>query len=149
MIIPVLSRLKTKSIISLGEHEEKRVTKIGSCTVYSWLPPRERSKFMANAKLVIFSGGHNTCFEVIKHVKPSICVPTQPEQLANAKKMQDLNCSIIARNKAQLLQAIREMEKHIDFYKKNVQKINQYCSRFKGVDTAVKIIEEVAQKFGK
>jgi UDP-N-acetylglucosamine--N-acetylmuramyl-(pentapeptide) pyrophosphoryl-undecaprenol N-acetylglucosamine transferase len=149
IIIPVLSRLKTKSIISLGEHGKRKVAKIGSCTVYSWLPPHERGEFMANAKLVIFSGGHNTCFEVIKHAKPSICVPTQPEQLANAKKMQDLNCSIIARNKAQLLQAIREMEKHIDFYKKNVQKINQYCSRFKGVDTAVKIIEEVAQKFGK
>jgi len=149
MIIPVLSRLKTESIISLGEHGERKVTKIGNCTVYSWLPPHKRSEFMANAKLVIFSGGHNTCFEVIKYTKPSICVPTQPEQLANAKKMQDLNCSIIARNKAQLLQAIREMEKHVDFYRKNVRKINRYSSRFKGVDTAVKIIEEVAQKFGK
>jgi len=147
MIIPVLSRLKTKSIISLGEHEAEKVAKIGSCTIYSWLSPHERSEFMANAKLVIFSGGHNTCFEVIKHAKPSICIPTQPEQVANAKKMQDLNCSITARNKAQLLQAVREMEKHIDFYKKNVQKINQYCSRFKGVDTAVKIIEDVAHKF--
>lgn len=146
VIIPVLSRLETESIVSLGEYGEKRVAKVGSCTIYTWLSPRERSNFMANAKLVIFSGGHNTCFEVIKYAKPSICIPTQPEQLANAKKLQDMCCSVIVKNKDKLAQAIREMEKSIDFYKKNVQRLNRYASKFKGVDRAVEIIEKVAQE---
>ncbi|MEM2337265.1 MAG: glycosyltransferase [Candidatus Bathyarchaeia archaeon] len=145
IIIPVLSCLRTKSIVSLGEHGEKRMAKIGNCVVYTWLSPQERNEFMANAKLVIFSGGHNTCFEVVKYAKPSICIPTQLEQFANAKKLQDMHCSIIAKNESQLAQAIGGMEKNIDIYKKNVQRLNQYASKFKGVDRAVNIIEKVAQ----
>lgn len=146
VVIPILSRLKTESIVSLGEHGEKRVAKVGDCTVYTWLSPQERSEFMANAKLVIFSGGHNTCFEVVKYAKPSICIPTQPEQFANAKKLQDMSCSLIAKDKDQLVQAVREIEKNIDLFKKNVQKLNQYASKFRGVDRAVEIIEKVAQE---
>lgn len=146
VIIPVLSRLSTESIVSLGEHGEKRVTKVGNCTVYTWLSPQERSYFMANAKLVIFSGGHNTCFEVVKYAKPSICIPTQPEQFANAKKLQNMHCSIIARNNDQLEQAVCEIEKNIDFYKKNVQMLNWYASKFRGADIAVEMIEKVAQE---
>lgn len=145
VIIPVLSSLKAKSIVSLGEQGEKRAITIGNCTVYTWLFPEERSRCMANAKLVIFSGGHNTCFEVIKYMKPSICLPTQPEQLANAKKMQEMGCSIVAHKKKQVARAIREIEENLDAYKKNVQRLNQYASGFKGVDRAVEIIERVAQ----
>ena len=63
---------------------------------------------MRNAKFVIFSGGHATCFETIKYSKPSICIPTQPEQLGNAAKLQDLNCSITVKNKSQLQKAVDE-----------------------------------------
>lgn len=146
MVIPVLSSLKTKCIISLGEHGDKNVKKIGNCTIYSWLSQRERREHMAKAKLVIFSGGHTTCFETIKHVKPSICIPTQPEQWANAKKMQDLGCSIIVKNKEQLRQAIGEVEERKDFYKRNVQRLNQYSNKFKGVEKAVEIIEKIARQ---
>jgi uncharacterized protein (TIGR00661 family) len=142
IVIPVLSEMKTKSIVSLGEQGKKISTKIGNCTIHTWLSPQERQEFMANAKLIIFSGGHTTCFETIKHVKPSICIPTQPEQRANAKKMQDMKCSIIAENRTQLVQAIREMEKKIEFYKFNVQKLNQYSNKFKGIEKTVEIIEE-------
>ncbi|MEM1589100.1 MAG: glycosyltransferase [Candidatus Bathyarchaeia archaeon] len=144
IIIPVLSRLKTRSMVSLGEQGEKRVAKIGNCMVYTWLSPEERGKCMANAKVVIFSGGHSTCFEVVKYVKPSICIPTQPEQLANAKKMQAMQCSVIVHSKEQLTQAIREIEGNIDFYKKNVRRLNIYANKFKGVDRAVEIIENAA-----
>ena len=57
---------------------------------------------MKNSKMVIFSGGHITAFETIKYVKPSICVPTQPEQMGNAAKLQELGCSIVARSREQL-----------------------------------------------
>lgn len=145
IVIPVLSLLKTKSIVSLGEHGEKNAKKIGNCTIHSWLSQQERREYMAKAKLVIFSGGHTTCFETIKHIKPSICIPTQPEQVANAKKMQDLGCSIIVENKEQLRQAIKEVEEKKDFYKSNVQRLNQYSNKFKGVEKAVEIIEEAAK----
>ena len=146
VIIPVLSRLETKSVVSLGEYGERKVVKAGNCTIYTWLSSQERSNFMANAKLVIFSGGHNTCLEVVKYAKPSICIPTQPEQFANAKKLQDMWCSIIAKNKDQLMQAIREMEKDIDVYRRNVQKLSRYASKFRGADKTVEIIEEVAHE---
>ncbi|MEM2936970.1 MAG: glycosyltransferase [Candidatus Bathyarchaeia archaeon] len=144
IVIPVLSELKTKSIVSLGEQGKKISAKIGNCTIHTWLSPQERQECMANSKLIIFSGGHTTCFETIKHIKPSICIPTQPEQRANAKKMQDMKCSIIAENRTQLMQAIHEMENKIAFYKRNVQKLNQYSNKFKGVEKAVEIIEEAA-----
>lgn len=145
IVIPVLSLLKTKSIVSLGEHGEKNVKKVGNCIIYGWLSQQERHEYMSKAKLVIFSGGHTTCFETIKHAKPSICIPTQPEQFANAKKMQDLGCSIIVRNKEQLRKAILEMEERKDFYKSNVQRLNQYSNKFKGIEKAVEIIEEIAK----
>ncbi|MEM2420069.1 MAG: glycosyltransferase [Candidatus Bathyarchaeia archaeon] len=146
VILPVLSRLETESIISLGEHGEKKMVKIGNCTVYTWLSPQERSNFMANAKMVIFSGGQNTCLEVIKYAKPSICIPVQPEHFANARKMQKMRCSIIAKNEDELMRAIREMEKTIDVYRKNVQRLSKCASMFRGVDRAAEIIEEVARE---
>ena len=96
---------------------------------------------MQNAKFVIFSGGHATCFETIKYRKPSICIPTQPEQLGNAAKLQDLNCSITVKNSKELQKAVQKMEKKIDYYGKKVQTINEFSNRFRGLDRAVSIVE--------
>jgi UDP:flavonoid glycosyltransferase YjiC (YdhE family) len=79
-------------------------------------------------------------------MKPSICIPTQPEQLANAKKMQDMGCSLVVENCDQLVQAISEMKMNIDVYKRNVRRLNHHASKFKGVNNAVKIIEKVAHE---
>lgn len=146
IIIPVLSKFNEKSIVSLGETGKRTSTKIGNCTIYTWLTPQERHEYMANSKLVIFSGGHNTCFEVIKYVKPSICIPTQPEQMGNAKKMQDLNCSIVVENKGQLKKAIQEIENRKEFYKSSVRKVNKYSNKFMGLEKTVKIIEDIARR---
>ena len=83
-LIPVLEKLKTKCIISLGTPGKKVSAKIGNCELHAWLSAEERQEAMRNAKFVIFSGGHATCFEAIKYSKPSICIPTQPEQQGNA-----------------------------------------------------------------
>jgi UDP:flavonoid glycosyltransferase YjiC (YdhE family) len=99
---------------------------------------------MRNAKIVIFSGGHGTCFEVIKYRKPSICIPTQPEQMANAKKLQELNCSLTAENEAQLKRALSGIEEKTQFYKNNVTKINEISSRLNGIERAVDVIENSA-----
>ena len=140
-LIPVLKKLKTKCIISLGTPGKKATTKIGNCELHTWLSTEERQEAMKNAKFVIFSGGHATCFETIKYGKPSICIPTQPEQLGNAAKLQDLNCSITAKNRKELEKAVEKMENEKETYNKNVAALNEFSNRFKGLDRAVSIVE--------
>lgn len=140
-LIPVLEKLKTKCIISLGTPGKKTSTKIGNCELHSWLSTEERAQAMKNAKFVIFSGGHATCFETIKYGKPSICLPTQPEQLANAVKLQDLNCSITVKNKKELEKAIAEIETKKETYNRNVATLSEFSNRFKGLDRTVSIVE--------
>jgi len=141
MVIPILSSSKSESIVSLGQPGNKSKKKIGNCEVHGWLTLKQREECMKNAKAIIFSGGHGTCFEVIKHRKPSICIPTQPEQMANAKKLDELRCSIYVENKAQLKSAIEEIETRKELYKSNVEVLHKYSSRFKGLDRAVSVIE--------
>ncbi len=140
-LIPVLEKLKTKCIISLGTPGKRVSTKIGNCELHTWLTPQEREKAMKNAKFVIFSGGHATCFETIKYAKPSICIPTQPEQLGNAAKLQDLNCSITVKNKKELKKAVQKLENEKEAYNKNMAELNEFSNKFNGLDRAVSIIE--------
>jgi uncharacterized protein (TIGR00661 family) len=140
-LLPILSKSKSKSIITLGTPGEKATAKIGNCELHTWLSTEERMEAMKNAKFVIFSGGHATCFESIKYGKPSICIPTQPEQLGNAAKLQDLNCSITAKNTGQLEKAIGKIEAEIDFYNGNVLALREFSNRFHGLDRAVEIVE--------
>ncbi len=140
-LLPVLKKFKTKCIISLGTPGKKIKTEKGNCELHSWLSPEERQNAMKNAKYVIFSGGHATCFETIKYGKPTICIPTQPEQLGNAAKLQDMKCSITAKNQKALEKAIEKIEEEIDVYTSNVTVLSKFSSRFKGLDKAVSIVE--------
>jgi UDP-N-acetylglucosamine--N-acetylmuramyl-(pentapeptide) pyrophosphoryl-undecaprenol N-acetylglucosamine transferase len=144
-IIPVLKNLEIKSIISLGVPGKKIHSKIGNCEIHNWLSQQERHEYMKNSKLIVFSGGHITCLETIKYVKPSICIPTQSEQMGNARKMQDLNCSIVVKNREQLRLAIQKIEKKKQFYKSNVKALNLYANKFKGLEKAVAIIEDLVK----
>lgn len=143
IVFPVLQELKTKSVISLGLPGKKTTIKIGNCEVHTWLSSSERQDCMKNAKFVIFSGGHNACFETVKYAKPSICIPTQPEQLANARKLQDLGCSITVKNQKELVQAIKRIENEQDHFNKNMNTLNKFSSKKKGLDRAVEIIENL------
>jgi len=142
-LLPVLEKLKTKCIISLGTPGRKASAKIGNCEIHTWLSPEEREQAIRNAKFVIFSGGHATCFETIKYAKPSICIPTQPEQLGNAAKLQDLNCSITAKNQKQLEKAVEKMEEQKIDYERNVEALNQFSNRYNGLNRAASIIENL------
>ena len=143
MLIPTFEALGVKGVISLGVPGEKKNGKRNGCSVYSWLTEQERQECMKNASIVIFSGGHITCFETIKYAKPSICIPTQPEQLANAAKLQDLHCSITVKNRQQLTKAIKEIEANYSTYKKNAEHLNTISNKHAGVNRAVEIIEEI------
>ena len=144
-VIPVLSRLNTKSIVSLGEPQNMAMAKRGNCEIHGWLNKEQRYVAMRNAKIVIFSAGHGTCFEVIKHIKPSVCVPTQPEQMANAKKLQKLGCAITVENQARLESAIAEIERKSRDYRVNLKRVCRYSARLKGLDIAVDAIESFSR----
>jgi UDP-N-acetylglucosamine--N-acetylmuramyl-(pentapeptide) pyrophosphoryl-undecaprenol N-acetylglucosamine transferase len=145
MILPVLKELKVKSVVSLGLPGEKKTAQIGNCVVHTWLSAQERQECMQNARLIVFSGGHITCLETIKYVKPSICVPTQPEQLGNAVKLQNLGCSIIARSSKQLELAVQRIEEKKQLFKIKVEALNRFSNSFKGLDRAVEIIENIVK----
>jgi len=142
-IIPTLTHLESKSIVSLGEPGNPHVKKIGNCEIHGWLSTEKRKKFLREAKMIIFSGGHGTCFEVIKHRKPSICIPTQPEQMGNAKKLQELKCALSAENEKQFASALMEMEANIEPYNRNVEELRKYSSKFVGLNRAIKAIEDI------
>ncbi len=143
-IIPVLRSLEIKSIVSLGEPSKKTTKKLRNCEIHTWLSQEERHEYMKNAKLIVFSGGHATCFETIKYIKPSVCIPTQAEQMGNAKKMQQLKCSVVVKNKEQLKLAIQEIENEKHFYRANLEMLSQRSNRFSGIDQAVNIIEDLS-----
>lgn len=143
MLLPAFEELGLEGIISLGIPGEQKVVNRGKCKVYSWLPESERREAMRNASIVIFSGGHITCFETIKYAKPSICIPTQPEQLANAAKLQDLGCSIVAENKNELLRAIREIRMNYKKYKQRIETLNCASNMTNGLKRAVEIVEDL------
>lgn len=145
MLIPALANIPQKSIVSLGKPGKKETARIGNCTINTWLSPEEREDCMKNASAVIFSGGHITCFETIKYAKPSIIIPTQPEQLGNGMKLQFLNCSIVARTKTQLGNALNKISKEHNIYRKNAEKLNKVSRNFRGLDRAVEIINTVLQ----
>jgi UDP-N-acetylglucosamine--N-acetylmuramyl-(pentapeptide) pyrophosphoryl-undecaprenol N-acetylglucosamine transferase len=141
MILPVLEELEIKSLLTLGTPNKKINTKKGKCQIYAWLSTQERENAMKNAKMIIFSGGHMSCFETVKYAKPSICIPTQPEQKGNAAKLQKLNCSISVKNKHELKVAVRKIEEESTNFKQSVKILNNVSNKFKGLDRAVEIIE--------
>jgi uncharacterized protein (TIGR00661 family) len=143
ILLPILEKTNTKCTISLGTPGNKIKTKIGNCELYTWLSPQERNDAMKNARFVIFSGGHTTCFETIKYGKPTICIPTQPEQFGNAAKLEKMKCSITAKNQKTLEMAIEKMENKLDEYNKNVTLLREFTNKFNGLDTAVTIVESL------
>ncbi|MCW4009823.1 MAG: hypothetical protein NWF05_04295 [Candidatus Bathyarchaeota archaeon] len=143
MLAPVFTERGVKSIISLGVPGERKTVKVGNCEIHSWLSAQERAEAMRNASIVVFSGGHITCFETVKYAKPSICIPTQPEQLANAAKLADMRCSIVAKNRNQLADAVREIEENRETYSANMEALNEASNKTNGLSRAAEIIEEV------
>jgi UDP-N-acetylglucosamine--N-acetylmuramyl-(pentapeptide) pyrophosphoryl-undecaprenol N-acetylglucosamine transferase len=144
MLIPAFEELKLKSVVSLGIVGERKRWQTANCTVHSWLSTEERQEYMRNAKLVVISGGHITCFETVKFAKPTVCVPTQPEQLANGMKLQNMHCSIVARDKAQLKVALRTVEEKLSSFRSSAEKLNEVSNRYSGLDRAAEVIEETA-----
>ena len=143
LIVPVLRDLAIRSIVSLGIKDRKEIARKKDIEIHPWLSLEKRMDFMKNAKIIVFSGGHGTCFETIKYEKPSICIPTQPEQTGNAVKLQKLNCSILVRNKIELRKAFETIESESGMYNKRIRELNNKSRQFNGIAQTVKIIESL------
>ena len=143
MIAPVFSQVSSKCVVSLGQPGTRVVKRLGNCEIHNWLTGEERNLMMKNAETVVFSGSHGTCFEVIKHMKPSVCIPTQPEQMAYARKLEELKCSKMVTNGHALKSALMEIEEKRESFKAHLRKLNDYSSQFNGLDNAVKVIESI------
>jgi UDP-N-acetylglucosamine--N-acetylmuramyl-(pentapeptide) pyrophosphoryl-undecaprenol N-acetylglucosamine transferase len=142
VLLPVLQELNVPCVLSLGVPGEKKTGRFGNCHVHNWLSTTQRADCMRDASVVVFSGGHITCFETVKYAKPSICIPTQPEQEANAAKLQDMQCSILAKNRRQLRDALRSIEQNYAAYKRNMERLNDASNKHDGLKRAVEIVEE-------
>jgi UDP-N-acetylglucosamine--N-acetylmuramyl-(pentapeptide) pyrophosphoryl-undecaprenol N-acetylglucosamine transferase len=140
-LLPILEVTNAEAIISLGTPGKKVSAKIGNCELHTWLSTQERAECMRNAKYVIFSGGHITCFETVKYAKPSICIPTQPEQAGNAAKLENLNCSIKVKNQKELTKAVERMDKDYASFSRSMLALNKFSNKFRGLDRAVAIVE--------
>jgi uncharacterized protein (TIGR00661 family) len=125
----------------LGTPDKNVTAKKGNCHIHSWLSTQEREEALKNAKLIVFSGGHRTCFETVKYAKPSICIPTQPEQMGNAAKLQKLNCSISVKSTKELRAAVQKIEEENKLFTKSIKALNVFSNKFKGLDRATEIIE--------
>ncbi len=66
--------------------------------------------------------------------------------MANARKLDELKCSIYVENKGQLKSAIEEIEAKKRFYRSNVEKIYEYSSKFEGLHRSVTVIENALQR---
>ncbi len=70
-------------------------------------------------------------------------MPTQPEQMGNAKKMQELKCSVYLENSKQIRPAIAEVDENRDTYKYNVKALSEHSRRFNGLERASDAIESI------
>jgi len=74
-----------------------------------------------------------------------VCVPTQPEQLGNSIKLQQLGCSLVAKNKTQVESAIVEIENEQSIFRENVEKLNRFSNKFNGLNRTTEIIGTILQ----
>jgi UDP-N-acetylglucosamine--N-acetylmuramyl-(pentapeptide) pyrophosphoryl-undecaprenol N-acetylglucosamine transferase len=142
-IVPALQELGVKAVVSLGVVGLHKTAQSKNLTVHTWLSTEERQEAMRDAEVVVISGGHGTCFETVKYGKPMVCVPTQPEQLANAMKLQNLACAIVAKGKQQVKVALRTVEANLSKFRSRVEQLDEVSNRYDGLKRAVEIIESV------
>jgi hypothetical protein len=65
--------------------------------------------------------------------------------MGNARKMQDLNCSIVAKDSGQLGRAVQKIAAEKELYKSNVETLRQYSRKFEGLENAAAVIENAAK----
>jgi len=138
--LPELYDFGCEVVASLGD-EKRSATQRGSVAKHGWLNSDERIRCMRDASIIIHSASHNTSMETLSYGKPSVCIPTQPEQRGNAKKLELLGCAVVVEDPKRLKDAIRKIGDDYDFYRSHAEKIGRMVNSADGVARTVEIIE--------
>ncbi|NWG11638.1 hypothetical protein HXY33_07865 [Candidatus Bathyarchaeota archaeon] len=136
-------------VISLGyPSTDDKPTHHGNVTIYKWLP--NRFEYLKASDLVISRAGHGTLTQCMCYGKPMILIPTpsHTEQLINAKQAKNLGIAEIIQQekltREKLLTTIQHVLKSQIF--KRAEEVQQEALKHSGLENAVKIINEVAEK---
>ncbi|MEA2089458.1 MAG: glycosyltransferase [Thermoproteota archaeon] len=119
-----------------------------SLTVYNWIP--NRFEYLKASDLVIARAGHGTLAQCICYGKPMILIPTpsHTEQLNNAAKAVELGIAkVVAQEKLSALTLLEAVQKMLEGkqFQKRTEQIQREVLGLRGLETAVKIIMEIAE----
>jgi UDP:flavonoid glycosyltransferase YjiC (YdhE family) len=116
--------------------------------IYKWIP--NRFEYLKACDLVISRAGHGTLTQCMCYGKPMILVPTpsHTEQLNNAKQAEKLGVANVIEqeelNKGKLLENVQQiLESKIP---ERLKQIQREVLEYNGLENAVKIITETAEK---
>ena len=119
----------------------------GSLTIYGWVP--NRFEYLKACDVVVSRGGHGTMAQSICYGKPQILVPTpsHTEQYNNAKKAVDLGVAAVIHqeelNNGVLLAAVRKVLE-TNRFQESADELQKKILEYDGLETAVKIVNDVA-----
>ncbi len=140
---------KYEVVLSLGyPNADTEPTDYGNLRIYKWVP--NRFEYLKACDAVISRAGHGTLTQCICYGKPMILIPTpgHTEQLNNAIRAKRLGVANIIDqkriSKQMLLESVQQiLEKRIS---KSVKHIQRAVLGYNGLDNAVEMIIETAQR---
>jgi len=65
--------------------------------------------------------------------------------LGNGIKLQQLGCSLVAKNKIQVGRAIGDIKNKHSIFRGNMEELNRFSNKFNGLDRTVEIIDTILQ----
>jgi UDP-N-acetylglucosamine--N-acetylmuramyl-(pentapeptide) pyrophosphoryl-undecaprenol N-acetylglucosamine transferase len=137
-------------VMSLGyPNDSSEPVKDGNLIIHGWIP--NRFEYLKACDVVVSRVGHGTVSQSVCYGKPMILVPTpnHTEQLNNAKKAVELGVAEIIQqedlNKNVLLATIRKILDNNHFQERSEQ-IRKEVMKWDGLETAAKIIADVAKR---
>jgi UDP-N-acetylglucosamine--N-acetylmuramyl-(pentapeptide) pyrophosphoryl-undecaprenol N-acetylglucosamine transferase len=137
-------------ILSLGyPTSSPNPLRYGNLLIYKWMP--NRFEYLKACDIVIAKAGHGTIVQSLCYGKPMLIIPTpnHTEQYNNAKKVKAMGVAEVLDqqnlNRETLLKATEKILNN-EKYVKRSQEIMGETAGFDGLETAVNIIRQVAEK---
>jgi uncharacterized protein (TIGR00661 family) len=136
-------------VISLGNPSgsTKPIQK-RNVTIYNWV--KNRFEYLKACDLVISRAGHGTLTQSICYGKPLVLIPapSHTEQLNNSQRLAKLGIAEVVTQKDLSVHTLLESVKkilEINAFQERVKQIQAEALKLNGVETATRIITEVAQ----
>jgi len=134
-------------VMSLGyPNADDKPMRYGNLTIYKWIP--NRFEYLKTCDVVVSRAGHGTLTQCICYGKPMILVPTpnHTEQIINARQAEKLGAAeIIQQEKLNKERLLKSVEKILaSETSRRLMEIQKEATKYDGLESAVKIIAEVA-----